>query len=78
MEQLITVEPISPTENMLNALGRKIGAGRELTLAEDLMARTATARLTKDNYGPGPAEMEVKRLELPENVKGVLASYAGV
>lgn len=74
----ITAPTVSANENMLHTLGRKISAGRELTLAEDLMARTAAARFLRGNYGPGPAEMQVSRLELPESVKGLLASYAGV
>ncbi|MBD5607464.1 MAG: hypothetical protein HDQ93_01260 [Desulfovibrio sp.] len=71
------LEPTAPTENVLRALGRKVGSGSELTLAESLMAMTATAQSTADNYGPGPAEMQLKRPELPETVKGVLANYAG-
>ena len=74
----ITTPAVSTNENMLHTLGRKVSAGRELTLAEDLMARTAAARFLRGNYGPGPAEMQVSRLELPESVKGLLASYAGV
>ncbi|MDE5833648.1 MAG: hypothetical protein K2H64_11865 [Desulfovibrio sp.] len=71
------LEPSGATENVLRALGRKVGSGSELTLAESLMAMTATAKSTADNYGPGPAEMQLKRPELPETVKGVLASYTG-
>lgn len=71
------LEPTSANENVLRALGRKIGSGRELTMAESLMAMTATARATSDTYGPGPAEMQVSKPELPETVKGVLANYTG-
>ncbi len=73
----ITTHTISANENMLRTLGRKMSSGLELTLAEDLMARTAAARYQRGNYGPGPAEMQVSRLELPESVKGLLASFAG-
>lgn len=69
------VDPATANENVLRALGRKIGSGSELTLAENFMAMTATARATKDYYGPGPAEMVVQKPELPETVKGVLAQY---
>lgn len=72
----IKIEPISANENVLFALGRKVGAGSELTLAENCMALGAAAQVTKNNYGPGPAEMEVKQLELPESVKGILAEYS--
>lgn len=69
------VDPATANENVLRALGRKIGSGSELTLAENFMAMTATARATKNYYGPGPAEMVVQKPELPETVKGVLAQY---
>lgn len=71
------IEPINPTESVLHALGRKIGSGSELTLSERLMAMTATAQKTVDYYGPGPTEMTVQKPELPETVKGILASYIG-
>lgn len=75
---MVTYQPMQPAsanENVLRSLGRKIGHGSELSLAERLMAMTATARATADSYGPGPAEMQVQRPELPETVKGVLANY---
>ncbi len=42
--QDIKIEPTSANENVLTSLGRKIGAGSELTLPERLMAMTATDR----------------------------------
>lgn len=71
------LQPVSATENVLTSLGRKMGSGTDLTLAERLMAMTATAQATKGNYGPGPAEMVLQQPELPETVKGVLAHYIG-
>lgn len=73
----LTVPSVSGNENMLHTLGRKLRGGGQLTLAEELMARSASARFLRGNYGPGPAEMQVSRPELPESVKGLLASYAG-
>lgn len=75
MIQYHPLEPVSPTESVLTQLGRKIGSGSELTLAERLMAMTATAKTTSNSYGPGPAEMVIQQPELPETVKGVLANY---
>lgn len=75
---MVVYQPPQPTgnpERVLQTLGRKMGAGAELTMAENLMAMTATAQSTADRYGPGPADMVVQRPELPETVKGVLASY---
>ena len=61
--QDIKIEPTSANENVLT------------TLPERLMAMTATARSTKNYYGPGPADMVLQKPELPETVKGVLAQY---
>lgn len=77
MQNFHPVEPVSTTENVLITLGRKIGAGVELSMPERLMAMTATAQVTANNYGPGPADMVVQTPELPETVKGVLAHYVG-
>lgn len=71
------LHPASATENVLTHLGRKIASGSDLTMAERLMSMTATAQVTANNYGPGPAEMNLPKPELPETVKGVLASYVG-
>ena len=71
------IQPASATENVLTHLGRKVSAGSELTLAENLMAMTAAAQKTQNTYGPGPAEMTLSKPELPETVKGVLAHYTG-
>ncbi|MDE7241947.1 hypothetical protein [Desulfovibrio sp.] len=71
------VHPIDITDNVLTMLGQKLGHGHELTLSERLIAMTATAATTSDRYGPGPADMVVSKPELPETVKGVLASYIG-
>lgn len=77
MQDYHLLEPTSPTENVLRSLGRKLGSGAELTLSEQLMAMTATAKTTANYYGPGPTDMTVQKPELPETVKGVLANYIG-
>lgn len=68
-------QPMSGTERVLTQIGRKLSVGSELTMAENLMAMTATAQATANRYGPGPADMVVQKPELPETVKGVLAAY---
>lgn len=75
MVQFQPTQPVDRTEGVLTQLGRKIGSGMELTMAERLMAMTATAQVTAHNYGPGPEDMVLQKPELPETVKGVLASY---
>lgn len=71
------LEPVNKTDLVLTSLGRKMGSGAELTMPERLMAMTATAQVTANNYGPGPEDMVVQTPELPEMVKGVLANYMG-
>lgn len=75
MVEFTAAQPVDITDNVLTMLGRKMASGHELTLSERLMAMTATAATTADRYGPGPADMVVAPPELPETVKGVLASY---
>lgn len=70
-------KPISPNELVLGIVGRKYMSGSSLTLAENLMALSASAGMTANNYGPGPADMVLKKPELPESVKGLLVEYAG-
>ena len=71
------VKPSTINKDVLSILGRKLKNGNELTMAEDLMAISASAAMTANFYGPGPAEMQVHRPELPESVKGLLIEYAG-
>lgn len=77
METFVPHQPVDRTEMVLHTLGRKIGSGSELTMAERLMAMTAAAQVTVNNYGPGPADMVLQKPQLPETVKGILASYIG-
>ena len=72
-----TVSPLRISENVLSILGNKIAAGRELTMVERMMALSASGAIAASAYGPGPTEMVVRAPELPENVKGMLANYAG-
>lgn len=75
MDQHLRVSSADIAERVLSALGNQMSSGRELTMAQHLMAMTATAQTTSDYYGPGPAEMVVKPVELPETVKGAIARY---
>lgn len=75
MVQYQAPQPMNITERVLDTLGRKIGTGSQLTMAENLMAMTAYAQTTSNRYGPGPADMVLQKPELPEVVKGVLASH---
>ena len=71
------VKPVNPNDLVLGIVGRKYVSGSSLTTAEELMALSASAGEMAKNYGPGPAEMVLKKPELPENVKGILVEHAG-
>ena len=71
------VKPVNPNDLVLGIVGRKYVSGSSLTTAEELMALSASAGEMAKNYGPGPAEMVLKRPELPESVKGMLVEHAG-
>ena len=72
-----TVSPLSLSENVLTILGNKLAAGQELTMTERLMALSASGAIIANKYGPGPAEMVLAPPQLPEDVRGLLANYAG-
>ena len=71
------VKPVNPNDLVLDIVGRKYVSGSSLTTAEELMALSASAGEMAKNYGPGPAEMVLKKPELPENVKWILVEHAG-
>ncbi|MDR2574694.1 MAG: hypothetical protein LBC94_10235 [Desulfovibrio sp.] len=72
------IGPVLSANIVLGMLGRKVAAGQELTMAETLMAFTEMAKTRMDSYGPSPANMQIKLMPLPEDVRGVLANYTGV
>ena len=75
--QFRSVSPLSLSENILTVLGNKLAAGQELTRSERLMALSASGAIVASKYGPGPAEMVLTPPQLPEDVRGLLANYAG-
>lgn len=72
-----SVSPLSLSENILTVLGNKVATGQELTMSERLMALSASGAIVASKYGPGPAEMVLTPPPLPEDVRGLLANYAG-
>ena len=72
------IAPVQSTDIVLSMLGRKLGSGQELTMAESLMAFTEMAKTRMDYYGPSPATMRIKSAPLPEDVRGMLANYTGI
>lgn len=76
-ENRITIpEPLSGAQIVMQDLGRLQNSGIPLTLTEQTMAMSAYAALDADRFGPGPANMKLAPMSLPENIKGAIANYA--
>ncbi|MDR1778119.1 MAG: hypothetical protein LBR31_09900 [Desulfovibrio sp.] len=71
-------EPVSKPNAVMSMLGSKVASGRDLTMAETLMAYTEVAKARMESYGPSPATMQLKPVPLPEDIRGALANYAGI
>ncbi|MBQ9407673.1 MAG: hypothetical protein IJU37_13180 [Desulfovibrio sp.] len=72
----LSIEPMSAVENTLSMLGRKYVSNGELNAPETLMACTAAAEKLRSYYGPDLREIDLRGIELPESVKGLLTDYA--
>lgn len=68
------VEPASSSEIVLRSLSQKTAVGSTLTGAEVLMGMSAAVLQNGSKFGPSPAEMTVPAAEMPESLKGALAS----
>lgn len=55
----------------------KLSTGAHLTTSEKLASMGATAALSRDRYGPSPADAEPIDIPLPETVKGAIANANG-
>jgi len=72
---------ISPTSATgpaitMSVLADKASQGFRLTHPEQLIVMTNAAQIFSSSFGPMPADMRIRAVQLPENVKGVLASFA--
>ncbi len=68
--------PSDTAETVLRFVGRRYANGQELTVADRLIAITATAAQDSTKFGPGPAELRLDPPDLPEAVKGALVKQA--
>jgi len=57
-------------------LADKVRRGSRLTDAEQNIVITNAAQIYSSSFGPMPAEMQLTPMQLPENVKGILASFS--
>ena len=57
-------------------LADKVQRGTRLTDAELNIAITNAAQIYSGAFGPMPEELRLLPMQLPENVKGILASFS--
>jgi hypothetical protein len=60
----------------MSVLADKAARGMKLTNTEDIIVMSNAAQIFSSSFGPMPADMRLRPVQLPENVKGVLASFA--
>jgi len=60
----------------MSILADKVGRGIHLTDAEQNIVMTNASDIYSSSFGPKPAEMRMTPMQLPENVKGILASFS--
>ena len=72
------ISPNSPTGAAItmSILADKVDRGMPLTMAEQHIVLTSSAQIFASSFGPTPADMVLNPVPLPENVKGVLASFS--
>ena len=72
------ISPTSPTGAAITmaVLADKVQRGSRLTDAEQSLVMTNAAQIYSRSFGPMPADMRLMPMLLPENVKGILASFS--
>jgi len=72
------ITPMSATGPaiVMSVLADKASQGFRLTSTEDLIVMYDAAQIFASSMGPLPADMRIRPVQLPENVKGILASFS--
>ena len=72
------ITPSSPTGAAItmSVIADKAQRGARLTDAEQNIVMTNAAQIYSRSFGPMPADMRLSPMQLPENVKGILASFS--
>jgi hypothetical protein len=60
----------------MSSLADKMSRGIRLTNAEQNIIMSNSAQIFSSMFGPMPADMRLIPMQLPENVKGILASFS--
>ena len=72
------ISPSSPSGAAItmSILADKADRGSRLTNAEQNLVMTNSAQIYASSFGPMPSDMRLLPMQLPENVKGILASFS--
>jgi len=60
----------------MSVLADKMARGMRLTGPENILVMSNAAQIFSSSFGPMPADMHLRPVQLPENVKGILASFS--
>jgi len=61
---------------VMGTIADKAQRGARLTDTEKSIAMSNSAQIYSSEFGPMPADMRLPSTPLPENVKGILASFS--
>ncbi|MDR0239252.1 MAG: hypothetical protein LBI88_03340 [Deltaproteobacteria bacterium] len=72
------ITPNAPTGGAINMdlLADKMRRGSRFTDAEQSIVMSTASQIYASALGPGPADMRLTPVQLPENVKGILARFS--
>ena len=72
------ISPTSPSGAAItmSVIADKAQRGIRLTDTEQNIVMTNAAQIYSRAFGPTPADMHLSPMQLPENVKGILASFS--
>ena len=72
------ITPTSPSGAAItmSVLADKLGRGMRLTNTEQNIIMVNAAQIYSNSFGPMPSDMHLTPMQLPENVKGILASFS--
>ena len=72
------ISPTSPSGAAITmaVIADKAGRGARLTDAEKSIVMSNAAQIYSSSFGPMPGDMHLSPVPLPENVKGILASFS--
>jgi len=73
---MITPMSSSGASITMSSLADKMSRGIRLTNAEQNVVMSNAAQIFSNSFGPMPSDMRLIPMQLPENVKGILASFS--